>query len=74
MESAEALSALRQAHAAFRALLSDADGLALSAVTYDHPFFGRLNVYQWAELMAGHEARHADQIREIAEQLRAMGA
>lgn len=74
MVSADALAALRQAHAAFRALLSDADGLALSAVTYDHPFFGRLNVYQWAELMAGHEARHADQIREIAEQLRAMGA
>ena len=73
MDAPDALAALRDAHAAFRALLSDADGLALSTVTYDHPFFGTLNVYQWAELMAGHEKRHADQIREIAEQLRATG-
>ena len=73
MDAPDALAALRDAHAAFRAMLSDADGLALSTVTYDHPFFGTLNVYQWAELMAGHERRHADQIREIAEQLREMG-
>src|SRR5688500_2504026 len=73
MDCPDALAALRDAHAALRALLSDADGLALSTVTYEHPFFGTLNVYQWAELMAGHERRHADQIREIAEQLREAG-
>ena len=73
IDAPDALAALREAHGAFRALLSNADGLALSTVTYDHPFFGTLNVYQWAELMAGHERRHADQIREIAEQLRGLG-
>ena len=73
MDSADALAALRDAHAAFRRMLRDADGLALSTVTYEHPYFGTLNVYQWAELMAGHERRHADQIREIGEQLREMG-
>lgn len=68
-----ALAVLRQAHAGFRAALMDASGLALSDVTYDHPFFGTLNAYQWAELMAGHERRHAEQIAEIREQLRAPG-
>ena len=73
MDAVEALAALRQAQADFRAMLLAADGLALSAVSYDHPFFGTLNVYQWAELMAGHERRHAEQIIEAGEQLRALG-
>ena len=72
MDAAEALGALRDAHAGFRAMLSSGDGLALSAVTYDHPFFGTLNAYQWAELMAGHELRHAEQIHEAGQQLREM--
>jgi hypothetical protein len=69
MDAETALVALRQAHAGFRAALRDASGLALSTVTYEHPFFGTLNAYQWAELMAGHERRHAAQIAEIREQL-----
>jgi hypothetical protein len=73
LDAADALAALHRAQAAFRAMLIEADGLALSTVTYDHPFFGRLNIYQWAELMAGHERRHAEQIREIPQQLRAAG-
>jgi len=31
-----------------------------------HPFFGTLTIYQWIELMAAHEGRHTEQIREIA--------
>jgi hypothetical protein len=31
---------------------------------------GSLNVYQWVELTAAHEIRHADQIREIGAALR----
>jgi hypothetical protein len=73
VDAVAALAALQQAHAGFRAALRDGNGLALSSVTYDHPFFGTLNVYQWAELMAGHERRHAEQIAEIREQLRALG-
>lgn len=56
-------------HARLRALVSQTDGLALSDVTSDHPFFGSLNVYQWIELIAAHEARHTEQIREIASAL-----
>ena len=53
-------------HAHLRAALAGCDGLALSQVTLDHPFFGTMNVYQWVELMAAHEGRHTEQIREIA--------
>ncbi len=48
-----------------RAAALAADGLALGSVTAEHRFFGVLNVYQWVELTAEHECRHADQIREI---------
>jgi len=46
-----------------------ADGLALGSVTTEHRFFGVLNVYQWVELTAEHECRHAEQIREIGASL-----
>jgi len=48
-----------------RAVMAEADGLALGRVTSDHRFFGTLTIYQWVELTAAHEIRHADQIREI---------
>ena len=55
----------------FRAAVLSADGLALSGVIHDHPFFGPLNVYQWVELIAAHEMRHVAQMREAAAQLMA---
>jgi hypothetical protein len=57
---------LESNHATLRAALAGCDGLALSQVTLDHAFFGTMNVYQWIELMAAHEGRHTEQIREIA--------
>ncbi len=45
------------------------DGLALSQVGFPHPALGPLNLYQWLLFSAGHHARHAAQIREIAGQL-----
>ena len=59
------------ARAAFRSTLGNADGLALSRVIHEHPRFGALNAYQWGGFIAAHEARHAEQIREIAAQLNA---
>ena len=64
---------LESQHANLRAALTGCDGLALSQVTLDHPFFGTLTVYQWVELMAAHEGRHTEQIREIAVTLAATG-
>ena len=58
-------AALEGGHAALRSALAGCDGLALSQVTLDHPFFGTMTVYQWVELMAAHEGRHTEQIREI---------
>jgi hypothetical protein len=57
---------LENNHATLRAALERCDGLALSQVTLDHAFFGTMTVYQWVELMAAHEGRHTEQIREIA--------
>jgi DinB family protein len=61
-----AWAAFEAGHTRFRAVVGAADGLALSEVTVDHPFFGTLTIYQWIELMAAHEGRHTEQIREIA--------
>jgi len=64
-----AWKAFENGHARFRAIVGAADGLALSEVTADHPFFGTLTIYQWIELMAAHEGRHTEQVREIASAL-----
>jgi hypothetical protein len=66
VDVASGWSALEGNHATLRAALAGCDGLALSQVTLDHPFFGTMNVYQWVELMAAHEGRHTEQIKEIA--------
>lgn len=55
--------------AAFFAIVTAADGLALSRVIHEHPRFGALNVYQWAGFLAAHESRHAEQVRDIGSQL-----
>jgi len=39
----------------------------LSAYRFPHPFFGSLNVYDWFRMIAHHEARHTQQVREIVE-------
>jgi len=57
------------ARAAFRLLVTQADGLALGRVIHEHPRFGALNVYQWAGFLAAHESRHTEQIREMSGQL-----
>jgi DinB family protein len=66
VDVASGWAALESTHSTLRSALAGCDGLALSQVTLDHPFFGTMNVYQWVELMAAHEGRHTEQIREIA--------
>lgn len=65
----DAMGTLTQQRAVIRALLRDADGLALSTVVAPHPVMGDLNLYQWALFVATHESRHAAQVVEIAESL-----
>ena len=69
LDEPQAWAALEAARQSLRALLSRGDGLALSTVVHAHPFFGPLTAYQWGELIAGHEMRHAHQMRELAGQL-----
>jgi uncharacterized damage-inducible protein DinB len=64
-----ALRDLETARAAFRELVTSCDGLALGQVSFPHPSLGPLNMYQWLLFVAGHQARHAAQIRELADQL-----
>jgi hypothetical protein len=66
LDVAAAWDAVERGHEQLRTLIADADGLALSLVTVAHPAFGTMTVYQWVELMAAHEARHTEQIKEIA--------
>jgi DinB superfamily len=64
-----AWTAFTKGHERVSASVGAADGLALGEVTVDHPFFGTLTIYQWIELMAAHEGRHTEQIKEIASAL-----
>lgn len=64
--SASAWSALQQSRAELRAVVLAADGLALGEVMHPHPVLGVINLYQWIVFVGSHEARHTDQIREIA--------
>ena len=51
-------------HDAIRA----ADGLALGSIHQTHARLGELDLYGWILFVAEHEARHAQQAAEIAEQ------
>ena len=66
LDSDTAWQRIEQARAVLHDTIVAADGLALSTVIESHPFFGPLTVYQFAELIAAHEARHTAQIRELA--------
>jgi len=66
MTSDAAWKALDAAHAALRATVISADGMALGEIMHPHPVFGPLNLYHWVAFVGGHEARHAEQIREAA--------
>jgi hypothetical protein len=49
------------------ALLEEHRGRDLSAYRRKHPFLGSLNYYSWFKMIAHHETRHTEQLREIVE-------
>ena len=65
LDAAEAWDALERSRTGLRTLIAEADGFALGGITLPHPAFGPLDMYQWIAFLAGHDARHADQIREV---------
>ena len=60
-------SLARQAASRSRVIevLRAASGLALSTATAPHPYFGQFDVYQWGIMLAHHQRRHAECIREL---------
>src|SRR5713101_5874320 len=71
LNAASGWTALEQTRAALRAGVLPGDGLALGEVIQPHPVLGPINMYQWLLFVAGHEARHTAQVREIAAELNA---
>jgi ribosomal-protein-alanine N-acetyltransferase len=68
----ELADALRNLHDARTALLDayrSADPAALDGQVHTHQNVGPLTLRGWVEFVAHHEARHVDQIREIAAEL-----
>ncbi len=66
LSTEDGLKVLTDRRSGLRNAITAADGLALGSVEASHPRLGTLNVYQWLLFLAGHEARHTDQIREVA--------
>jgi uncharacterized damage-inducible protein DinB len=69
VNAADALSALETARASLRKALVDADPASLDGCTHTHPVLGTLTLRDWVHFVAHHEARHAAQVAEIAEQI-----
>lgn len=65
ISSDDGLKILLERRQALRDAIQAVDGLALGTVEIPHPRLGTLNAYQWLLFLAGHEARHTDQIREV---------
>ena len=70
LDAAAAWAAFERSRDTLRATVSAADGLALSQVVSPHHRWGPLDAYHWVELAAGHQRRHAEQIREVAAHFR----
>jgi len=73
LDERAAWAALEQARLQFRATVSAAEGPALGTLTATHRRWGPLTIYQWVEVLATHEARHAEQIAEVAAHFRPAG-
>lgn len=73
-DTAGAVAALNESRALMRAVLQEADGLALGEVIQEHPTMGELNLYQWVLFVGLHERRHLRQLRALAEWSRAAGS
>src|SRR5258708_2491391 len=69
IDAATVWSILQQSRADLRNAFVQGDGLALSEVKHEHPVLGLINLYQWLIFVGAHEVRHAEQIREIGQQL-----
>ncbi len=66
-EKDKMLAQLREARQQTRAFLEqETRGKDLRKYHMPHPFLGTMNAYEWFQLIASHQVRHAKQMKEIA--------
>jgi hypothetical protein len=65
----EMLAELRGARERALAFLDETEKRDLSVYCWPHAFLGMLNVYEWFEMIAAHQARNAKQMKEIVKRL-----
>lgn len=61
----EALAQLHASRAAILEAFTAADPAVLDGLIVPHPFIGPLTLRAWVELVAHHDARHAEQLSEL---------
>ena len=61
----ETLEGLRRSRAALHELRPKLEAMDLSNMTYPHPVFGPLDLYQWLAFIGIHEDRHLRQIESV---------
>jgi len=62
------LSELARSRAALLEAFRMTDPAVLDRVTYPHPYIGPLTLRAWVELVAHHDARHAQQVQDLVPQ------
>jgi hypothetical protein len=65
LDAAQAWSALEDSTKIVHGTLVDADGLDIGMLAMPHPVLGPASLHVWFAFIGVHEARHADQIREV---------
>jgi hypothetical protein len=66
-----AWTALQASRHQLLAILDAAEGRDLSTIVRQHPALGPMDGYQWFAMIGAHEARHTQQILEIADEFAA---
>ena len=64
-EKEAALAELRETRDHTLAFLEQTKGQDVSVYRWPHPFLGTLNMYEWFQMIAAHEIRHAKQMQKF---------
>ena len=60
------LNELRVTRTRTLAFLQETQSRDLGAYRWKHAFLGSLTTYEWFEMIAAHQMRHAKQVKELA--------
>ena len=65
-EKEKMLAQLREVRERTFIFIGETSGKNLKKYCMPHPFLGTLNTYEWFQMIASHELRHAKQMKEIS--------